>query len=230
MNNRKLLVFDIDGTLCDINTGVNERLAKVLVRLSQEHTVVLASGKPVGYIAGFVRQLNLHRCILVGENGGTTMFSHTFPPTCYHQIEVPSTVRKLFQTIRNEYIETFATAVWFQPNDVNLTVFPISVTQIVDIHKHAQKYEGSSIDVYYHKDSVDFIPKGFDKGTAIDVLLEKLAFDRSDLYVFGDGENDYSMLRKTDNSVAVNNKKMKAKTHVSGFNELVNYLNKEFLK
>lgn len=227
-NNRKMLVFDIDGTLCDLNRGVDERLTKILSRLSQTHTVVFASGKPVGYVAGFVRQLNLHSAVLVGENGGTTMFSHTFPPIDYLQIDVPSAVLKLFDTIRNGYVDEFGTAIWFQPNDVNLTIFPVKNTSVADVHRYAKQYESGAIDIYYHSDCVDFVPKGFDKGTAIEALLEKLDYGKQDLYVFGDGDNDRSMLVKTDNSVVVNNKAMNAMIHVNGYSELANYLEETF--
>ena len=155
---KKFLIFDIDGTLCDINQPVSNCLVETLQEVSKIHQVVLASGKPFGYIAGLIRQLGLHNCMAIGENGGTIMYSATFPPTSYYQIEVSTEVQNIFFEIKQQYSKKFGRSIWFQPNDVNLTVFPINIKDINAIHKFAKQFECNDINTYYHKDSVDFTP------------------------------------------------------------------------
>jgi len=229
--NNKILVFDIDGTLCDINKPIKNDLVIVLQKLSKIYQLVLASGKPFGYIAGLLRQIELEKCIVIGENGGTIMYSATFPPKSYYKVKISQNIEKLFIEIRREYIRKFNQTIWFQPNDINLTIFPIDINNIDKIHNFAKQFKNKNINIYYHKDSIDFTPKGFDKGVAIEILLKKLNLTKEDLYVFGDGTNDLPMLRKTSNSFLVNSKiyNFKPKKYFKDYTELKFYLEKEFL-
>lgn len=228
---KNILIFDIDGTLCDINQPINSRLLSTLKNVSQHHQIVLASGKPFGYIAGFIRQLGLKDCIVIGENGGTIMYSATFPPKAYYQIKVSNEVEKIFYTIRKSYTQEFSQSIWFQPNDVNLTVFPIDISDIDKIHQFAKQFESDIINTYYHKDSVDFTPKGFDKGTAVDILCKQLGYSADNLYIFGDGSNDIPMLLKTKNAYSVgrNFNEISIKKVFLNYTELSKYLENHFL-
>ena len=227
---KKLLIFDIDGTLCDINKPINSELLHTLQKVSKQHQVVLASGKPFGYIAGLIRQLDLNNCMAIGENGGTIMYGAAFPPKAYYQIEISQTVQELFFTIKKEYSKQFKQTIWFQPNDVNLTVFPLDINEIDKVHALSKQFKNNAINIYHHKDSVDFTAQGFDKGTAVDILLEKLEFSADDLYVFGDGSNDLPMLLKTENTFLINAKLdgFQAKKYFQDYNELAKYINTNF--
>ncbi len=201
----KLLIFDIDGTLCQINQPVHTELAQTLCALSTGNTIALASGKPFGYIAGFCRQLGLADALVIGENGATLMMNAAFPPKDFYKIPMDINTKKLFVAIRDEFEEEFGSDIWFQPNEVNLTVFPIDVNDISKIHDFAKKYESHNIKIYYHKDSVDFTPIGFDKGTAIDELLKVMFFPKENIYIFGDGSNDIPMFSKGGNIITIGN-------------------------
>jgi len=228
---KKLLIFDIDGTLCDINKPINNNLLNTLQKISKQHQVVLASGKPFGYIAGLIRQLGLDNCMAIGENGGTIMYGATFPPKAYYQIEVSNEVQEIFFKIKQAYSKEFKQSIWFQPNDVNLTVFPLDIAKIDEIHNFAKQFENSAINTYYHKDSVDFTPHGFDKGTAVDIMLKELDFTVDDLYVFGDGSNDLAMLVKTKNAFLINAKLegFEPKKYFDGYDGLNDFLETSFI-
>ncbi len=225
---KKFFIFDIDRTLCDINKPIEYYLAKVLQEVSEKHQVVLASGKPFGYIAGFVRQLNLKNTIIIGENGATINFGASFPPKKYYQVEISKDVKKLLSNIKDSFKENFKNRIWLQPNDVNVTVFPIDINDIESIHNFAKKFDCNLVNIYYHKDSADITPKGFDKGTAVDILLQKLNISSENLYVFGDGSNDLPMLKKTKNAFLVNSalENIEYKQRFNDYNELANYLKK----
>ncbi len=229
--NSKLVILDIDGTLCDINRPIQSNLLTTLQEISQKHQIVLASGKPFGYIAGLIRQLGLDNCMAIGENGGTIMYGASFPPKAYYQIEVSTNVQEIFFKIKQEYSKKFKQTIWFQPNDVNLTVFPLDISKINVIHKFAKEFENSEINTYYHKDSVDFTPKGFDKGTAVDIMLKELNFNVDDLYVFGDGSNDLAMLRKTKNAFLINSKLdgFESKEYFESYDILNLFLERNFI-
>jgi hydroxymethylpyrimidine pyrophosphatase-like HAD family hydrolase len=166
----------------------------------------------------------------IGENGGTIIYGATFPPKAYYQVNVSQKVQDMFFEIKKEYSKKFKQTIWFQPNDVNLTVFPLDTDDIDTIHSFAKQFENSEINIYYHKDSVDFTPRGFDKGTAIDILLEELGVIADKLYVFGDGGNDLPMLVKTKNSFLINSKLdgFEPKEYFDNYDKLEKYL-QEFL-
>jgi len=229
---KQLLIFDIDGTLCDINQPIQNDLVQTLQLVSIKHQVVLASGKPFGYIAGFVRQLGLKDCMIIGENGATLMYNANFPPNDFYMIEVSDAVQKQFIEMKRAYTKEFKQSIWFQPNDVNLTVFPINMNDISKIHEYVKNFDTDNINVYFHKDSVDFTPKGFDKGSAVDVLLDKLGFSVDDLHVFGDSSNDIPMLVKTKNAYLINSTidSITPKKSFENYRELSEYLTKNFVE
>ncbi len=227
---KKILIFDVDGTLCDINKPINKELVTALQRIDKKDILVLASGKPFGYLAGFARQLALENCIIVGENGATINYSATFPPVSYYHIDISNKTIEIFSHIKNTFKSKFKNKIWFQPNDINLTIFPINIEDIEEVHSFAKQFEAEDIHTYYHKDSVDFTPKGFNKGTAVDILLKKFNISKQDLYVFGDGTNDLPMLTKTPNAYLVNSKleNFEPKKTFNNYEELTNFLNMNF--
>jgi len=230
--NQKLLIFDIDGTICDINRAIDESLKQTLEQISIKHKIVLSSGKPCGYITGFIRQVGLKDAIVVGENGASIMYSSTFPPESFYQIDIDKSIEELFIEIKQRAKERFKNDIWFQPNDINLTIFPIDIENIGKIHSFAKEFEKNDINIYYHSDSVDFTPKGFDKGTSVDILLKELNIKKSDLYIFGDGSNDLPMLLKSENSYLIGRDSLDSfipKRSFKNYSELNIFLKGEFL-
>lgn len=58
---------------------------------------------------------------------------------------------------------------------------------------------------------LEITPKGIDKGSSLDVLLNHIGMDRSDLVTVGDGMNDVSMLRIAGLGVAMGNARQEVK-------------------
>ena len=51
----------------------------------------------------------------------------------------------------------------------------------------------------------DLLPKGLNKGTALQLLLDKLGLGSDEVVFFGDADNDLALLLAVENSVAVSN-------------------------
>ncbi len=51
----------------------------------------------------------------------------------------------------------------------------------------------------------DILPKGLNKGTALDMLVSFLPLEKDEVMVFGDADNDLGLLQSVTNSVAVAN-------------------------
>ena len=121
----KILVFDLDGTLCQLGKGMHPKDAALLRQLEEKgHTIVVCSGKTTYYLCGFLRQVGLKDPIMVGENGGAVQFGIDLPPRRYAQYPVDPTQKKLLVRLREEIDEICGDRIWYQPNEVQLTPFP----------------------------------------------------------------------------------------------------------
>ncbi|WP_022851873.1 HAD family hydrolase [Limisalsivibrio acetivorans] len=202
---KKLLVFDIDGTLCEINSPAPYSTSEILRKLSKKHYLAVASGKPACYISGLVRQLGIPEAAIIGENGGTVSVDGYFPPSDQYIAPVSEETKNRLELIKTAYISKFGNKCWIQPNVTNITMFPFDMGLIGQFHDLARTLESETILAYYHSDCVDFVPKGTNKGTGVAVLAEKFGLSETDIWVFGDGANDFEMFRYAGNTVCVGN-------------------------
>lgn len=62
---------------------------------------------------------------------------------------------------------------------------------------------------------LDVMPRGWNKGTALDLLLEALGLATDEVAFFGDSENDLALMRRLPNSVCVENGSDEAKRTAS---------------
>jgi Cof subfamily protein (haloacid dehalogenase superfamily) len=65
--------------------------------------------------------------------------------------------------------------------------------------------------IRWHRYSVDVLPRGGSKAAGINKMIERLGFDIKDVYAFGDGLNDLEMLKFVGTSVAMGNGVAEAK-------------------
>jgi Cof subfamily protein (haloacid dehalogenase superfamily) len=59
--------------------------------------------------------------------------------------------------------------------------------------------------IRWHPNAVDILPKGGSKAEGIKKMIKRLGFDLKDVYAFGDGLNDLEMLREVGIGVAMGN-------------------------
>ncbi len=79
-----------------------------------------------------------------------------------------------------------------------------------------QRFSMSCKTEVYYKPTGEFhsfgiFPVGADKGTALDYVLRKLSIDRKNVMAIGDNNNDLTMLRVAELTVAMRNGTMKIK-------------------
>ena len=61
----------------------------------------------------------------------------------------------------------------------------------------------TALDLYRHVDCIDFVPKGTNKGSGLQVLARVLGASAADFLVIGDGENDVPMFQYADFSICI---------------------------
>lgn len=96
------------------------------------------------------------------------------------------------------------------------------------LYKNAKK-EFEFAEVFDANNSwIDFSPLGGNKGNALKFVFDKFNLDFKDAYIFGDGENDISMLKLSKNSYSpnrsLNSVKEISKNIYSSFPEVVSSL------
>lgn len=206
----EILVFDLDGTLCQLGKGMLAQDTKLLRQLEEKgHTIVVCSGKTTYYLCGFLRQVGLKDPIMVGENGGAVQFGIDLPPRRYAQYPVDPAQKKLLVQLREEIDEICGDRIWYQPNEVQLTPFPRdeetfgTIRQILKQHGDALR----DLQIYEQNDCFDIVPAGINKQNGLRFLSSMLEADPSSFLVVGDGVNDIPMFEFADFSILIRAKK-----------------------
>lgn len=201
----KLIVFDLDNTLAELGKGVKEEDLGLLKELEKQgNGIAICSGKPVGYLCGMLRQMELEAPILIGENGAAIQMGVDLPPEKFYYLPHSKDADETIAFLRKK-IKELLPHIWFQPNEVGLTPFPTSEEEFEQIETLFQENKDRVRDVtiYRHCDSFDITPNEITKYDGLKYLAELLGLSPSDMIAVGDGVNDYPMFRYAGFSVGV---------------------------
>lgn len=202
----KLMVFDLDNTLALLGKGITSTDVALLRALEQKGVrIAISSGKPVYYLCGFVRQVELVRPILIGENGAVIQMGVDLPPSEYHVLPYSNRAKRSCALIKKA-ITGLLPDMWYQPNEIALTPFPRNETEFALIEECLKRLGPRLEDVviYRHVDSFDIIPEGIDKSTGLKKLGELLSIAPEETVAIGDGVNDYPMFDVAGHAVGIN--------------------------
>jgi hydroxymethylpyrimidine pyrophosphatase-like HAD family hydrolase len=187
---------------------------------------VLASGKPCVYLSGLARGLGLTDISLIGENGAEIWVTPNMPPERLAQA-VTDEERRALQALQSAVQSQYRDQVFFQPNAVGVTAFPVSDDlPPADIADNIAVATPSSITMYLHVDSVDWAVGRFDKGIALRALAERLPLSPRErdaarapsrlegVAAVGDGSNDLPMLRVASLALWLGDPEAVSGTHI----------------
>lgn len=197
MNNIKLIIFDVDGTL---TTGESPVEIEVLCDLSiidkSGVNICIASGKDWRYLLGFVRGAGLSNPTIIAENGGVIIHKGKI-----YVAEEDKMLCKLIVDIKEMF-----PMVDFQPNMSNISIcIDDNDKLLAEIYKFVCNYLNSynKYSVYLHKHSIDILPTSNNKANAIKRVQSMFKCGNDETICVGDGENDRSMLQCTNNMLVV---------------------------
>lgn len=202
----KLMVFDLDGTLADLSTGIQPRnVARLRALEDRGVRIAICSGKPTYYLCGLMRQVELRAPVLVGENGAVIQFGVDLPPRAYHVAPYSDAARRSIRLLR-EAFEAAVPGLWFQPNEVGLTPFPRNDAEFDTLQGciDALAPQLEDLIVYRHCDSYDITPSCITKRSGLARLGTLLGIAPEETAAVGDGVNDYPMFEYAGLSVGVN--------------------------
>lgn len=202
----KLIAFDLDDTLAKLGKGIaQDDLCKLKALESQGVTIAVCSGKPTYYLCGFMRQVELNKPVLMGENGAVIQVGVDLPPKEFYMQHYSLPAKQSIKLLQ-EKITAAIPHIWYQPNMVALTPF----TTNEDEHKIIQDIidtctnEFHDIEVYHHVDSYDIVPKGIDKKSGMELLCQILHITHDETIAVGNGINDYPMFDYAHLAVGIN--------------------------
>lgn len=227
----KLLAFDIDNTLAEINKPILSETRQQLIAFEKKGVkIAFVSGKPSIYISGMVRQVGLESPIIIGENGLSIYYGCSVPPSHVINCAYSNKDRELLLSVKAMIMEHFGEDVWFQPNEVSVTAFPKNIEMselrevVLAIFEDEKILE--TLVYYQHSDSIDIAPKQVNKGNAIQQLLDYEGWTSEHIIGIGDGENDIPLFEKSGRSIGVDFQgDYKVDTNVPSIAEAMDLLN-----
>ena len=226
----RIFFFDIDNTLLDHRTlSIPASALQAIGQLKQAgHTIVVATGRSYGHARPFIEQVNPDyvitqngACILQGDReilsiplarnalirlfdwmqaqglpyganqGATGFLSHAVP----HAIEPLQTVDMPYQTDDPFYLRGPVHQAWlFFDESLDKAMIPEILDRFPDFEL-----------VRWHTTGVDVMPRGVNKWTGCQWILQRTGFTPAQAIAFGDGLNDIQMLQGVGLGVAMDN-------------------------
>lgn len=222
----KVVVFDLDGTLCKKNESILPSTVERLHILEERgNQIVICSGKTTQYLQGLFRQIGLKNPILIGEMGSTLNQGITYPPkvalTLYDDKKKIDALREF----KKKYVNKYKDKIWLQPNEIQLSLVPRDKETFEAIKEDLKNDDTSLFDVYVYNTNMDILPKGSNKAAGLKKACEYYGFVFEDIYYFGDSINDYPIFALCNNSFGIDLKDpSKAKWNFKTIDEALDYL------
>lgn len=231
--NRKLLFFDIDGTLIDsfhkefdIPASVLQRLRKIQ---EQGHYIFIASGRPKALLHSAIFKGNFDGYILV--NGAHVEFQgKNIYQECMDYNLIKETIQ-ILKTYECDYILETANNIYCNSNnqelidffsefeDTRVFVRDFDTNQVLKetlkletVITEAQKNQliskiqnKLSYDQHGTDAAFELYSSSINKSVGIQKILDYLGAKKEDTYAFGDGVNDLDMCKFCGTGVAMGN-------------------------
>lgn len=243
--NRKILFFDIDGTILSHRTYQLSDSTKTAIRKARAngHIVMINTGRVIsfidkslldlgfdGYICGCGTYIEYHGEVLL-----QTALPGALSQSLIHDLrksgipaalegsravyyDVHSTSPIVKHLIEYSQRQQFTSGSWEDPN-IEFDKLCIWPEDEQEGNRFYDKYK-STLD-FIQRDGCfyEILPQGYSKASGIEYIINYLGIPWEDTYAFGDGENDRSMLTYAKHSIAMGNAPQAIKdivTHVTG--------------
>lgn len=225
---KKLVFFDIDGTLYDnehdqIPLSTIEALK--LLKQNDDVEIAIATGR-ANFILDRVQPIIEYFDAFVFLNGLQIVYKGK---EIYCHIPEKGSVQSLLQSFKarnlihgcfnrtDEYISHLNDKIIDDFSSVNLEVPEIidieEVDDIMQVYffgddedfKHIQDLHPEFRVVPWHTNGADILPHDISKEVGIKMLSEKLGYSMEDVFAFGDASNDLEMIKAAGVGVAMGN-------------------------
>lgn len=227
---RKVVFFDIDGTLWDYQNTIPESTIDAIRTLRQNgHLAFLCTGRTMA----FVRDENLLNIGFDGIVAGCgTYIEYEGKEILYKRLEQDE-IRRALDTFARYHMPVIAEGreyLYFRESefadnsygkklqeDIGAYIRPLETNEgkwevskfsceTGDDYQHAIDELSSWLDALVHvEQAVEFVPKGYSKASGICQVCETLQIAHENTYAFGDSINDVEMLKYAAHGIAMGN-------------------------
>jgi len=235
MNNRKMIVVDLDGTLLNINGGCSRKSKKFLSKLKDMgYVIVIATGRVLHDAINVTDGASFANYVI--SDGGAIIYDMDKKKIVDIKKIDMDEVRRVFDIYSGDidYITMCDMYYYNRYGDNNTRMDLFYDRKILDIDKFILDSDGifhiivrfkdmsmidryckildsDRIDVLEMQDSfatnrwIEIFSEGVSKYNAIKVISEIEGIDNSDIICFGDGRNDIDMIKNCGVGVAMGN-------------------------
>ena len=227
---KKVLFFDIDGTLLNSELKIPEGVKKELKRLKDAgHYLFVASGRPLAFISNQIIEAGFDSFVLC--NGAHVELNHKIIFENRIPYEKVIGLMKMLESVDCEYNYETATDCYIDLAYHNfIEFFKICDIRheklITNFDKEEVMHRTLKIEINAKKDHdkiIDYIADKFyfdhhgtansfeicaldtSKATGVEKVLEHLKIDKDHSYAFGDGLNDLEMIKYVGHGIAMKN-------------------------
>ncbi|MBM7654393.1 Cof-type HAD-IIB family hydrolase [Neobacillus cucumis] len=228
MQTKQLIFFDIDGTLLNEEKQLPAS-AKMAINRLQElgHEIAIATGRAPFMFKDLREELGIHS--YVSFNGqyvvhnGKPVYRNPLDPDELHLLTA-SAGNKLNPIIYENHEKMYSSVESHPHVEEGIGSLKIKDGYVFDPHfykgseiyqsllfcndeeQEAYRSQFSKFEfVRWHERSVDVVPAGGSKAIGIEALMNHLTIPKENVYAFGDGLNDVTMLTFVENSIAMGN-------------------------
>ncbi|WP_421384353.1 Cof-type HAD-IIB family hydrolase [Bacillus salacetis] len=231
----KIVFFDIDGTLLDHDKKLPDATKKAIRQLQENDTyVAIATGRAPFMYEGLREELGIES--FVSFNGQYVVFENEviyknplnreeltalleMAGERSHPVVHLNEKTMKANTHHHPFIEESMASLKFphpdfQPDFYSDKEIYQSLLFCRDSDEAIYRDEFSKFNfIRWHQYSMDILPSGGSKAEGIKKMIEKLGFDISEVYAFGDGLNDIEMIDAVGTGVAMGNAVREVKEH-----------------
>lgn len=226
MKMKKIVFFDIDGTLLDQHLQIPNSTKKAIQALQNNGVyTAIATGRAPFMIPHLLDELNISSYVCF--NGQYVMFEgeliYARPinkselanlvelANAYDHSMVYMNEKTLKANVKNDQrVANSLRAIdlphpAYDPNFFEYKeIYQALLFATEDEGDYLHSFQDISF-IRWHPYVLDVIPAGGSKAEGIEKLIQRLGFKMSDVYAFGDGMNDIEMLRTVGTGIAMGN-------------------------
>ncbi|MCC5889837.1 MAG: Cof-type HAD-IIB family hydrolase [Alkalibacterium sp.] len=227
MKPKALVFFDLDGTLLNNDSVIDDEVKEALVELKEKGAVpFIATGRSPIEVQHILDETVIDSFISLNgqyiQYEGKEVFRNVIPRELVSELkqltkekDMPLSLYsadKIRATYHNETIKKAYGYIHEDPPaiddslDLNEEILMMLVINEDTSRDHEITDSFSNLSFYRNTPySIDTISKGHNKAKGIDALIDSAGLSGIPLYAFGDGANDKEMLERVDHSVAMAN-------------------------
>ncbi|MEK3887125.1 Cof-type HAD-IIB family hydrolase [Bacillus sp. FSL K6-3431] len=232
---KKIVFFDIDGTLLDHQKNLPASTKEAIFTLQKNGIyTAIATGRGPFMFSYLLKELNIKSYVSFNGqyvvSGNEVLYKNPFKRTDLKKLAEESTKRNQSLVYMNEntlkanikFDQRIADSMkslemphpefdqkFYEKNEIYQTLLFARQEESTYLEAFEDRFDF----IRWHEEALDVVPKGGSKAEGIKKMIDVLGFKMENVYAFGDGLNDIEMLKTVGTGVAMGNAHVIVKTY-----------------